>query len=110
MVSEKKTKEEIEAFDKNGDELKIGSIVIYPNTATTGTVTEIMKDDEGTWAFIDTTKLFYRTEQLEKIDQLPEKEIRKRDFEKDIKEKLDIHKEAVQAFTLENVGEPGGAG
>lgn len=99
-----------EASDKNKNVVQTGSIVIYPETGTTGTIVEIVKDKDGTWALIDTTGLFYRTDILEKIDELPEKEKEKKILKKDIKEKLDIQKEAVQAFTIDNVGEPGGAG
>ncbi len=110
MTEKNKTEKAIEAFDKNGESLKVGSIVSYTNTTTIGTITEIMEDEEGIWAFVDTTKLFYRVDMLEKVDELPEKEIRKRDLEIDIKEKLQMQREAVQSFNLDNVGEPGGAG
>jgi len=58
----------LEALDINGDPITAGSAVRYLNTGTTGRVLDVREDDEGTWAQIDTTGLYYRVDFLVIID------------------------------------------
>ena len=66
---------EIMAFDSAGSPMHVGSIVLYSSTGTKGTVTEIISDDEGTWALVDKTNLYYRTSILKTIKTADEKEL-----------------------------------
>lgn len=52
------------ASDMNGDPIGPGTVVRYINTGTVGKVAEIRTDDEGVWALVDSTGLFYKTETL----------------------------------------------
>ena len=45
-----------------------GSHVRYTGTGSAGEVSDIKSDDEGTWAKIDTTDLWYNSEFLEPIN------------------------------------------
>ncbi|WP_292462014.1 DUF2098 domain-containing protein [Methanolobus sp.] len=58
----------LEALDINGNPLMVGAAVRYLNTGTTGRVLDIKKDDEGIWAQIDTTGLYYIVDVLLIID------------------------------------------
>ncbi len=78
---------EIKVYDSMGNTLQQGSFVLYEPTGTKGHVTEIMSDEEGTWALVDGTDLYYKTEILTLIKEVREKEI------------------GEKVFTLEEVGE-----
>ncbi|MHC1589302.1 MAG: DUF2098 family protein [Methermicoccaceae archaeon] len=52
------------AFDLYGKPLKRGSPVRYLGTRTTGKVEDIVRDDEGVWVVLDTTKLLYKPEYM----------------------------------------------
>ena len=52
------------ASDINGDLIEPGTVVRYINTGTIGKVAEIKTDDEGVWALVDTTGLYYKVETL----------------------------------------------
>ncbi|WP_406655589.1 DUF2098 domain-containing protein [Methanolobus sp. ZRKC2] len=52
------------ASDINGEPITAGSIVRYINTGTVGRVTEVKKDEEGIWALVDSTGLYYKVETL----------------------------------------------
>ncbi len=71
---------DIKAFDLVGSPVKIGSIVLYTATGTRGTVTELMSDEDGTWALVDKTNLFYKTEVLKIIEKKDEKELSEKKF------------------------------
>lgn len=102
---------QVQAFDRNGQEIHVGDVVKYINTTTIGTVLEIMQDAEGIWALIDTTDLYYIVEMLELTDELPpKKDTDDRTVEKEIEEKLRIREEALSAYSGENIDGPGGAG
>ncbi|MHC1630984.1 MAG: DUF2098 domain-containing protein [Methanotrichaceae archaeon] len=72
------------------NEIKEGSVVRYSGTGTTGVVKVLKTEDDGKWAFLDTTGLYYHVNTLELIDRMPErKEMRGRtleEFEKLMKE------------------------
>lgn len=73
------------AFDINGDPIEAGAVVRYINTGTIGRVTEIMTDDEGVWALIDSTGLYYKVETLVLTDA------------SELKEKVETTKTASEA-------------
>jgi hypothetical protein len=58
----------VEALDINGNPITAGTIVRYLNTGTVGRVLDVRKDDEGTWAQIDTTGLYYQVDVLLIVD------------------------------------------
>jgi len=87
---------DIEAFDLAGSPLKVGNMVLYNATGTRGTVTELMSDKEGTWAFVDKTNLYYKTEVLKKIERSEEKERIEKHFTLDeVNQALEKQKEFV---------------
>ncbi|MCD4800213.1 MAG: DUF2098 domain-containing protein, partial [Methanococcoides sp.] len=54
-----------ETVDIDGKPINVGINVRYINTDTIGVIEEIMTDDEGTWALLDTTQLYYRIDTLQ---------------------------------------------
>ena len=82
--------------DKLGNEIKVGSYIIYSNTATIGEVLETKTDENGSWALIrvdELNKLWYNTDYVEVTDQKYAKTVKddKDDKEltaEDIKEQL----------------------
>jgi len=100
---------EIKATDIAGNPLKIGNFVEYANTGTRGNVTEIISDDEGKWALIDKTDLYYKTEILRVINKVTEKELGEKIFSREeINEALEKHKEASKAEMSDVSVESGG--
>jgi hypothetical protein len=84
------------AFDLAGSPIMIGSMVLYSATGTRGTVTELMSDEEGTWALIDKTNLYYKTEVLKTIERKDEKELIEKEFTIDeVNQVLEKQKEFV---------------
>ncbi len=84
------------AIDSNGSPLHVGNVVLYSATGTKGTIMELMSDEEGTWALIDKTNLYYKTEVLTTVKGEGEKEISEREFTvKEIEETLEKQKEFV---------------
>ncbi len=87
---------ETEVTDSTGNPLQVGSFVLYSATGTRGTVIEIMSDAEGTWALIDKTNLYYKTEVLRTISLVQEKELKEKEFSvEEVSEKLEKQKEFV---------------
>lgn len=87
---------DILAFDLAGSPIMIGSNVLYSATGTQGTVTELMSDEDGTWALLDKTNLFYKTEVLKTIERKDEKELSEKQFTLDeINQALEKQKESV---------------
>jgi hypothetical protein len=85
---------EIKATDIVGNPLQIGNFVEYVNTGTKGNVTEIITDDEGTWALIDKTDLYYKTEFIKIIKKVADKELGEKIFSREeINEALEKQKE-----------------
>jgi len=100
---------ELKATDIAGNPLQIGSFVEYANTGTRGNVTEIISDDDGTWALIDKTDLYYKTEILRVVKKVTEKELEERIFSREeINEALEKHKEASKAEMSDVSVESGG--
>ncbi|MDW7730846.1 MAG: DUF2098 domain-containing protein [Methanolobus sp.] len=73
------------ASDINGDPIEPGTVVRYINTGTVGKVAEIRTDDEGVWALVDSTGLFYKVETLVVTDA------------SELKEKVETTKTASEA-------------
>ncbi len=85
-----------EALDQAGSPIKVGSNVIYGATGTRGIVTEIIADEEGIWALVDKTNLYYKTEVLRLIEKKEEKELGEKEFtQEEIEETLEKQKEFV---------------
>lgn len=58
--------------DKLGNEIKVGSYIIYSNVGTIGEVLDIKTDEKGSWVLIavdELTKLWYNTEYVELTDK-----------------------------------------
>ena len=102
---------ELKVFDIRGREIKVGDYVKYINTGTVGEVTEIMEDEEGIWAFLDTTELYYKIDFLELTDEIVKKEAKSKDLEADIEERIRIREAAIESLqNIESRDAPGGAG
>ncbi len=100
---------EIEVRDSAGNPLHTGNFVLYAPTGTKGHVTEIMSDEEGTWAFIDKTSLYYKTEILTLIKKEDEKELGEKIFTREeVSERLEKEKEAVPTEMSDVSVESGG--
>ena len=85
---------EIKATDMSGNPLQIGNFVEYVNTGTKGNVTEIITDDEGTWALIDKTDLYYKTDFIKIVKKVTDKELGEKIFSREeINEALEKQKE-----------------
>lgn len=54
-------------------EIREDSLVRYKGTGTIGTVKVLLEDDGVTWAFLDSTGLYYRLDTLELIEKAPER-------------------------------------
>jgi Uncharacterized protein conserved in archaea len=102
---------ELKVFDIRGREIKVGDFVKYINTGTVSEVTEIMEDDEGIWAFLNATELYYKIEFLELTDEIVKAEAKRKNLEADIEEKIRIREEAIESLqNVESRDAPGGAG
>ncbi len=89
---------EIKVSDMEGNALQIGNFVEYINTGTKGRITEIISDDEGTWALIDKTNLYYKPEVLRRAKSVKENELEEKIFSREeINEALEKQKEASNA-------------
>lgn len=53
--------------DVRGIPIAKGNHVRYTGTGSTGEVTNLRSDDEGSWVLLDTTELWYKTDSLEVI-------------------------------------------
>ena len=98
------------AVDANGAPISIGSNVRYINTDTIGEIIDITTDDEGTWALIDTTQLYYRVDTLQITDRKASAGKEYTVSEEDVKERIKKQAEAAQASTLEEVFQATGGG
>ena len=86
---------DVKALDSAGNYLHVGSPVLYRATGTKGYVTEIMSDEEGSWALVDKTNLYYKTEVLTVTGEVEEKETGERIFTREeIGETLEKEKES----------------
>lgn len=58
--------------DKLGNEINVGSYIIYSSVGTIGEVLDIKTDEKGSWVLIavdELTKLWYNTEYVELTDK-----------------------------------------
>ncbi|MBN2109990.1 MAG: DUF2098 domain-containing protein [Methanosarcinaceae archaeon] len=97
------------ASDIHGNQIEPGTVVRYINTGTIGRVAGIRTDDEGVWALVDSTGLYYKVETLVVTDA------------SELKEKVETRKTASEAkeymrqyatsdADLEDVGQITGGG
>lgn len=77
----------MEVSDSCGKPIIKGSYVLYSGTGTIGKVADIKVQDDGTWAKMEDTDLWYKSEYLQAIEKIEKKELKKESRE-DIKEKL----------------------
>ncbi len=100
---------ELKVSDSAGNPLNVGSFVLYVPTGTKGNVTEIVSDEEGTWALVDKTNLYYKTEVLKTIKQVEEKELGEKLFTREeVNEVLEKQKDAGKAEMSDVSVESGG--
>ena len=62
--------------DKMGNEITVGSYIIYSNVGTIGEVLDMKTDEKGSWVLIavdELTKLWYNTENVMELLQLRQK-------------------------------------
>lgn len=96
-------------LDIEGNPLHVGSFVLYAPTGTKGNVAEIMSDDEGVWALVDKTNLYYKPEVLRVMREEKEKEIGEKIFTREeVGEKLEKEKEAAPTEMSDVSVESGG--
>lgn len=69
----------MEVADAHGKNILKGSHVRYTGTGTAGEISDIKTDDEGTWAKMDTTELWYNSGFLEVIDQTEYERIKRKE-------------------------------
>lgn len=85
--------------DKLGNEIEVGSYIIYTNVGTIGEVLDIKTDEKGSWVLIaidELNKLWYNTEYVEITDKKYVKSHKKEDNDEDlsvdeIREKITHH-------------------
>ena len=68
--------------------IQIGSHVRYTGTGSAGGIINVRTDDEGTWAKMDTTELWYNSQFLEMIDEHEYQRIQHKEKELTCKEKV----------------------
>lgn len=76
-------------MDKIGNEIEVGSYIIYTSVGTIGEVLDIKTDEKGDWVLIavdELTRLWYNTKYVELTDK---KYVKIRDDDKD-KEELSV--------------------
>ncbi len=96
-------------FDSGGSPLHAGSPVLYTPTGTKGHITEIMSDEEGAWALVDKTNLYYKPEVLTIIREVEEKEVEEKVFTREeVGEKLEKEKETAPTEMTDVSVESGG--
>ena len=65
---------------------KVGETVRYSRTGTVGKIVAFARENEATFAELDSTGLYYRTDQLIAIRDVVQSKEKTRDFRKDFKE------------------------
>jgi hypothetical protein len=83
----------MEVVDNCGKSITEGIYVIYGGTGTIGKVSGIKTIDEATWAKIDSTDLWYKTDTLQIVDKIDEK--LKKASKEDLKDKVKKMKKTV---------------
>jgi len=83
-------------------EIKEGSIVRYKGTGTAGVVKVIKTEEDGKWAFLDTTNLYYHVSTLEPLEHMPEKrEIGARTLE-EFEEQIELEQKKLSELKMED--------
>jgi hypothetical protein len=85
----------MEVADARGKIIFKGAHVRYTGTGSAGEVTDIKSDDEGSWAKIDTTDLWYKSQFIELIEEDQYNKLKVKEVpeieEEDVDEKEKIH-------------------
>lgn len=84
----------MEVSDSCGKPIIKGSYVIYNGTGTIGKVVDIKTENEATWAKLEDTDLWYKSNYLQAIEKI-EKNGLKKESREDLKEKLKNRKKLV---------------
>lgn len=83
-------------------EIKEGSLVRYNGTGSVGVVKVVKDEDDGLWALLDSTGLYYHTSTLEPIEKIPErKELTGYSLE-DLEGKMKAHKEMMDSAKMQD--------
>lgn len=88
----------MEVADATGKTILKGSHVRYTGTGSAGEVLEIKTDDDGTWAKVDNTDLWYNSEFLELMDEQEYQQNKRRT--KQLKERVDKEAQVEKAVKL----------
>ncbi|BDZ71081.1 DUF2098 domain-containing protein [Methanobacterium petrolearium] len=72
----------METATREDNELLIGVHVRYSGTGSAGEVLALRSDDDGIWAKVDTTQLWYNSRYLELLDEKEYKKIKDRESKK----------------------------
>ena len=101
---------DITVTDSDSKPMKLGNFVTYRPTGTKGYITEIMEDEEGIWALVDKTNLYYKIDVLTVIREIAEEEIGEKIFtHEDVNRMLEKEKEAAKISEMGDVSlESGG--
>jgi hypothetical protein len=59
----------VETANNRDKEIIIGAHVRYSATGSTGEVLDVRSDDEGVWAKVDSTELWYNSRYLDLLDE-----------------------------------------
>ncbi|ABE51075.1 DUF2098 domain-containing protein [Methanococcoides burtonii] len=95
--------------DIDGKPINVGSNVRYINTDTIGVIEDITTDDEGTWALLDTTQLYYRIDTLQITEKVSTKGKEHVLTKEEAKELIKAHSETGQE-KVEDVFQATGGG
>ncbi|WP_462272896.1 DUF2098 domain-containing protein [Methanohalophilus sp.] len=95
--------EQIQTSDIDGYPLEKGIVVRYLNTGTLGEIVDIKEDDEGTWALMNTTDLYYRVDTLKVSDEKVRIRGEKEYSSSDVKDYMRSQDEETSSGNLENV-------
>jgi len=85
----------MEATDAINKTILKGSHVRYTGTGSAGEVLDVRSDEQGTWAKMDTTELWYNSEFLELIDEQEYRRIKLKEQRLSGAEKADKVKKSV---------------
>ncbi len=72
----------MEVANNMNKEILIGAHVRYSGTGSAGEVLDIRSDDDGVWAKVDTTKLWYNSRYLELLDKDEYAKLKSREFKR----------------------------
>ena len=70
----------MEAADSMTRNILKGAHVRYTGTGSAGEVLDLRSDEEGLWAKVDTTELWYNTRYLEVLDEEEYQKLKSREF------------------------------